>query len=295
MFDWIKIMKTILEHIGNTPLVKIESLDDGDQANIFAKIEGMNPGGSIKDRIVLKMINDAEARGALKKGDTIVEPTSGNTGVALAMIGAMKGYKVKLVMPKTTSADKIKIITAFGGGVILIENEKFGKVAIEKIKERALKDEHLVFLNQYENEMNPLVHYTKTAEEIINQMQGLTIDFFVAGMGTGGTITGNGSKLKEEYPSIKIIGVQPKEGQIIEGLRSLKGFVPAVVNLTMVDKVIELDSEKALEARKDLAVNKGILAGPSSGAAFCVAQEIAQKNPGATIVTIFPDRGERYL
>jgi len=288
-------MKTILDYIGNTPLVKIASLEDGDEANIFAKIEGMNPGGSIKDRIVLNMINDAEARGVLKKGDTIVEPTSGNTGVAIAMVGAMKGYKVKLVMPKTTSPDKIKMITAFGGGIILIENDRFGKIAIEKIKERVEDHENLVFLNQYENKMNPQAHYTKTAEEIIEQMKGGIIDFFVAGMGTGGTITGIGTKLKEKYPNIKIIGVEPVEGQIIEGLRCLKGFVPAVANLSLVDEIIDLESEKAFEARKDLAINKGILGGPSSGAAFYVVREIAKKNPGATIVTIFPDRGERYL
>jgi cysteine synthase len=288
-------MKTILDYIGNTPLVKIESIEDGNSSNIFAKIEGMNPGGSIKDRIVLNMINDAEKNGHLKKGDTIVEPTSGNTGVAIAMVGAMKGYQVKLVMPKTTSPDKIKMITAFGGGVILIENDKFGKIAIEKIKERARENEKLVFLNQYENQMNPMAHYTKTAEEILEQVGDLKIDYFVAGMGTGGTITGIGTKLKEKFPKIKIIGVQPKIGQIIEGLRSTKDYVPPVVDFDVIDEVIELDSDKAFEARKDLAINRGILAGPSSGASFYVVREIAKNNSGKTIVTIFPDRGERYL
>jgi cysteine synthase A len=255
----------------------------------------MNPGGSIKDRIALNMINDAEAKGILKPGDTIVEPTSGNTGVALAMVGAMKGYKVKVVMPKTTSPDKIKMITAFGGTIVLIENDKFGKIAIETIKKRTKENEHLVFLNQYENKMNPLAHYFKTAKEIINQMQGKTIDFFVAGMGTGGTITGIGSKLKEKYPNIKVIGVQPKPGEIIEGLRSLRDYVPPVTNLELVDEVIELEREKAFQAKKELAIKRGILGGPSSGASFYVAKMVAQKNPGKTIVTIFPDRGERYL
>lgn len=288
-------MNNILSYIGNTPLVKIESIEDNDPANIFAKIEGMNPGGSIKDRIALNMINDAEAKGILKPGDTIVEPTSGNTGVALAMVGAMKGYKVKVVMPKTTSPDKIKMITAFGGTIVLIENDKFGKIAIETIKKRTKENEHLVFLNQYENKMNPLAHYFKTAEEIINQMQGKTIDFFVAGMGTGGTITGIGSKLKEKYPNIKVVGVQPKPGEIIEGLRSLRDYVPPVTNLELVDEVIELEREKAFQAKKELAIKRGILGGPSSGASFYVAKMVAQKNPGKTIVTIFPDRGERYL
>lgn len=288
-------MNTILEHIGNTPLVKVESVEDNDPANIYAKIEGMNPGGSIKDRIVLNMINDAEARGALKPGDTIMEPTSGNTGVALAMVGAMKGYKVKVVMPKTTSSDKIKMITAFGGTIILIENDKFGKIAIENIKQRAKENENLVFLNQYENKMNPMAHYTKTAEEIIAQMDGKVIDFFVAGMGTGGTITGIGGKLKEKYPAITIIGVQPQQGEIIEGLRSQRDYVPPVTDLNLVSQVIELEAEKAFEARKELAIKKGILGGPSSGAAFYVAKSVARENPGKTIVTIFPDRGERYL
>jgi cysteine synthase A len=207
----------------------------------------------------------------------------------------MKGYKVKLVMPKTTSPDKIKMITAFGGGVILIENDKFGKIAIEKIKERARENEKLVFLNQYENQMNPMAHYTKTAEEILEQVGDLKIDYFVAGMGTGGTITGIGTKLKEKFPKIKIIGVQPKIGQIIEGLRSTKDYVPPVVDFDVIDEVIELDSDKAFEARKDLAINRGILAGPSSGASFYVVREIAKNNSGKTIVTIFPDRGERYL
>ncbi len=288
-------MNNILSYIGNTPLVKVESVEDNDPANIFAKIEGMNPGGSIKDRIALNMINDAEAKGVLKPGDTIVEPTSGNTGVALAMVGAMKGYKVKVVMPKTTSPDKIKMITAFGGSIILIENDKFGKIAIETIKKRIKENEHLVFLNQYENKMNPLAHYFKTAEEIINQMQGKKIDFFVTGMGTGGTITGIGSKLKEKYPDIKIIGVQPRPGEIIEGLRSLRDYVPPVTNLKLVDQVIELEREKAFQAKKELAIKKGILGGPSSGASFCVSKMVAKKNPGKTIVTIFPDRGERYL
>lgn len=288
-------MKTILDYIGNTPLVKIISSGQDFKGNIFAKIEGMNPGGSIKDRIVLNMINDAEAKGILKKGDTIMEPTSGNTGIALAMVGAMKGYRVRVMMPKNTSPYKIRMIASYGGEVVLIEKEKFGRIAIEQIKQRAQEDEHLVFLNQYENQMNPLAHYTQTAEEIIEQMKGQSIDIFVAGMGTGGTITGIGGKLKEKYPKIKIIGVQPKEGETIEGLRSLKDYVPPVTNLNLVDEVVELEAEKAFAARKELAIQSGILGGPSSGAAFFVAREVARANPGANIVTIFPDRGERYL
>lgn len=280
-------MKTILDHIGNTPFIKVEE-------NIFAKVEGFNPGGSIKDRIVLNMITEAEKQGILKEGDTLVEVTSGNTGVGFAMVGAMKGYKVKVIMPESTSKEKIKMIKVFGGEVILVEDIKFRKAVIEDLKERIKQGEKLVFLNQYENQMNPLAHYEKTAEEILIQMEG-KIDYFVAGMGTGGTITGIGRKLKEKYPEIKIIGVQPVQGQIIEGLRSLKdGFVPPIMDLDLIDEIYDLEAEKAIEARDELA-RKGILAGPSSGAALYVSKLIKKDNPGKDIVTIFPDRGERYL
>lgn len=280
-------MKTILDHIGNTPFIKVED-------NIFAKVEGFNPGGSIKDRIVLNMINEAEKNGILKEGDTLVEVTSGNTGVGFAMVGAMKGYKVKVIMPESTSKEKIKMIKVFGGEVILVEDVKFRKAVIEDLKERIKQGEKLVFLNQYENQMNPLAHYEKTSEEILNQMEE-NIDYFVAGMGTGGTITGIGKKLKEKYPNIKIIGVQPVQGQIIEGLRSLKdGFVPPIIDLDLIDEIYDLEAEKAFEARDELA-KKGILVGPSSGAALYVSKMIKRDNPGKNIVTVFPDRGERYL
>jgi len=280
-------MKTILDHIGNTPLIKVED-------NIFAKVEGFNPGGSIKDRIVLNMITEAEKQGILKQGDTLVEATSGNTGVGLSMVGAMKGYKVKVIMPESTSEEKIKMIKVFGGEVILVENAKFRKAVIDDIKERIRNGEKLVFLNQYENQMNPMAHYEKTAEEILNQMEG-KIDYFVAGMGTGGTITGIGRKLKEKYPNIKIIGVQPIQGEIIEGLRSLKdGFVPPIIDLDIIDEIYDLEADKALQAREEIA-KRGILVGPSSGAALYVSQLIKKDNPNKNIVTVFPDRGERYL
>ncbi|MFA5086631.1 MAG: PLP-dependent cysteine synthase family protein [Candidatus Paceibacterota bacterium] len=280
-------MKTILDHIGNTPFIKVEE-------SIFAKVEGFNPGGSIKDRIVLNMINEAEKQGILKEGDTLVEVTSGNTGVGFAMVGAMKGYKVKVIMPESTSKEKIKMVKVFGGEVILVEDIKFRKAVIEDLKERIKQGEKLVFLNQYENQMNPLAHYEKTAEEILGQMEG-KIDYFVAGMGTGGTITGIGRKLKEKYPDIKIIGVQPVQGQIIEGLRSLKdGFVPPIIDLDLIEEIYDLEADKAIEARDELA-QKGILVGPSSGAALYVSKMIKRENPGKNIVTVFPDRGERYL
>jgi cysteine synthase A len=282
-------MKTILDFIGNTPLIEVDK-------NIFAKIEGFNPGGSIKDRIALNMIEEAEKKGILKKGDTIVEPTSGNTGVALAMVGSIKGYKVNLLMPQTTSPEKIKMVKAFGGEIILIESIKFRKDVIQDIKERIKHGEKIIFLNQYENLMNPQIHYKKTANEILKQMKKKTIDFFVAGIGTGGTITGIGKKLKQKNPKLKIIGVQPKLGQTIEGLRSLKeGFVPSILNLDLIDEIYDLESEKAEITRKELALSKGILVGPSSGAALYVSREISKNNPEKNIVTVFPDRGERYL
>jgi cysteine synthase A len=206
----------------------------------------------------------------------------------------MKGYKVKVIMPESTSEEKIKMIKVFGGEVILVENAKFRKAVIDDIKERIRNGEKLVFLNQYENQMNPMAHYENTAEEILSQMEG-DIDYFVAGMGTGGTITGIGRKLKEKYPDIKIIGVQPIQGEIIEGLRSLKdGFVPPIIDLDIIDEIYDLEANKALQAREEIA-KRGILVGPSSGAALYVSQLIKKDNPNKNIVTIFPDRGERYL
>lgn len=282
-------MKTILDHIGNTPLVKIED-------NIFAKLEGFNPGGSIKDRVALNMINQAEKEGIIVKGrDALIEPTSGNTGIGLAMVGAMKGYKVKVIVPETTSIEKIKMIKAFGGEVILAESLRYRKFAINDAREMAKNGEGLVFLNQYENLNNPDAHYFSTASEIIDQMEGRKIDYFVAGMGTGGTITGIGKRLKESYPNIKVIGVQPVQNQIIEGLRSLKdGFVPPIIDFDIIDEIYDLEAIKALETKEDLS-RKGILVGPSSGAAMYICREICKNNKGVNIVTIFPDRGERYI
>lgn len=285
-------MKTILEHIGNTPLVKVE---EENESSIFAKMEGFNPGGSIKDRIALNMIRSAEKDGIIKKGDTLIEPTSGNTGIGLAMVGAMLGYKVKVIMPDTTSVEKIKMIKAFGGEAILVENLRYKKFAIEDARTMAKNGAGLFFLNQYENMNNPYTHYENTAEEIIEQLEGKQLDYFVAGMGTGGTITGIGSKLKEKFPGIKIIGVQPVQGEIIEGLRTIKdGFVPPIMDVDLIDEIYDLEGIKALETKDDLA-KKGILVGPSSGAAMYICREICKNNERVNIITIFPDRGERYI
>jgi cysteine synthase A len=285
-------MKTILEYIGNTPLIKVEEEND---SSIFAKMEGFNPGGSIKDRIALNMIRNAEKEGIIKKGDTLIEPTSGNTGIGLAMVGAMLGYKVKVIMPDTTSVEKIKMIKAFGGEVILVENLRYKKFAIEDARAMAKNGAGLYFLNQYENMSNPYTHYESTAEEILNQLEGEQLDYFVAGMGTGGTITGIGKKLKEKFPTIKIIGVQPARDERIEGLRSIKdGFVPPIMDVDLIDEIYDIEESKAIETKDDLA-KKGILVGPSSGAAMYICREICKNNKRVNIITIFPDRGERYI
>lgn len=285
-------MKTILEYIGNTPLIKVEEEND---SSIFAKMEGFNPGGSIKDRIALNMIRNAEKEGIIKKGDTLIEPTSGNTGIGLAMVGAMLGYKVKVIMPDTTSVEKIKMIKAFGGEVILVENLRYKKFAIEDARAMAKNGAGLYFLNQYENMNNPYTHYESTAEEILNQLEGKQLDYFVAGMGTGGTITGIGKKLKEKFSAIKIIGVQPARDERIEGLRSIKdGFVPPIMDVDLIDEIYDIEESKALETKDDLA-KKGILVGPSSGAAMYICREICKNNRRVNIITIFPDRGERYI
>jgi len=285
-------MKTILEYIGNTPLIKVEEEND---SSIFAKMEGFNPGGSIKDRIALNMIRNAEKEGIIKKGDTLIEPTSGNTGIGLAMVGAMLGYKVKVIMPDTTSVEKIKMIKAFGGEVILVENLRYKKFAIEDARAMAKNGAGLYFLNQYENMSNPYTHYESTAEEILNQLEGEQLDYFVAGMGTGGTITGIGKKLKEKFSAIKIIGVQPARDERIEGLRSIKdGFVPPIMDVDLIDEIYDIEESKAIETKDDLA-KKGILVGPSSGAAMYICREICKNNKRVNIITIFPDRGERYI
>jgi len=286
-------MKTFIELIGNTPLIKVEGLP----AKIYAKLEGINPGGSIKDRTGLRMIEAAEKNGTLKKGDTLIEVTSGNTGIAMAMVAAAKGYNLKVITTSNTAQGKVKMIEKFGGEVIF--DDRLRQEIIPEIKERIANGESLVYLNQYENEENVLAHYDGTGKEIIEQIEAeeSQIDFFVAGIGTGGTITGIARRLKEKYPNIKIIGVVPQVGhEIIEGIKSIKeGFVPPVMDEKLIDEMYELTEEQSLVGRDYLASSKGILVGPSSGASMYVALEVANKNPGKVIVTVFPDRGERYI
>jgi len=289
-------MQSILHTIGNTPLVKIEKLNPNPRVNIFAKMEGCNPSGSIKDRIALAMIEKAEKQGVLTKDKTIVEPTSGNTGIALAMVASIKGYKIKIVMPESMSMERRQMIKAFGAELILVKPEDWRDAAIKFTKELVNGNQNMVLLNQFENEANFEIHYENTGREILEQTNGEKINYFVAGLGTGGTISGIAKRLKEKHPEIKIIGVQPKLGSKIEGLKSLKeGYVPPVMNLKIIDEIIEVDEEEAFSTIRDLAQKEGIFAGPSSGAALFVVQQIAQRMNSGNIVTIFPDRGEKYL
>ena len=297
-------MKTILDHIGNTPVVKINKITSNSKVNIFAKLEGFNPTGSIKDRIALAMVERAEKAGVLSKGKTIIEPTSGNTGIALAMVAAIKGYKIKIVMPENMSVERRKMITAFGAELILVKPEEWRDAAIKMTKAIAAKDKKLVMLNQFENEENCNAHYRTTGKEILGQVKG-RIDYFVAGLGTGGTITGIGKRLREKFPKIRIIGVQPFLGAKIEGLKSIKeGYVPPVLapslpcgdhSKSLIDAIVEVSAEDAFAMARNLAKYEGLFVGASSGAAMCVSKSIAQKMPKGTIVTLFPDRGEKYL
>ena len=288
-------MKNILNIIGNTPLVRIEKLNPNPKVNIFAKLEGFNPTGSVKDRIALSMIEKAEKEGILTKGKTIIEPTSGNTGIGLAMVAAFKGYKLKIVMPETMSIERRQMIKALGGELILVKKEEWRDGAIKFTKNLIKNNKDFVMLNQYENTANVKAHYEGTAPEIINDIKG-KIDIFVAGIGTGGTITGAGKRLKENYPNIKIIGVLPKPEGNIQGLKSIEeGYIPPILDLNIIDEKFIIEDENAFLMTKKLAQEEGIFVGPSSGAAMYAALKVAEKLKQGNVVVIFPDRGEKYL
>ncbi len=299
------IYKNLLELIGNTPLVKINNFNIPNNVEIIAKLEYFNPLGSVKDRIGFSMIEDAEKKGILKKSMTIIEPTSGNTGIALAFISAIKKYKCILVMPESMSIERRKIMKKFGAELILTPAEKGMQGAIDEVEMIVSKTPEKYFVpNQFKNPANPLIHEKTTAQEIWRDTDG-EIDILVAGIGTGGTITGIGRVLKNLKPSIKIIGVEPENSPIItkgkKGLHKIQGigagFIPEVLNLNLLDEVITVTDEEAIETSKNIALNEGILAGFSSGAAMAAALKVARKseNYGKVIVVIFPDTGERYL
>lgn len=301
-----KIIKKLTELIGNTPLVELDkfSANKGLDKPVIAKVEYFNPGGSVKDRIALAMIEDAEEKGLLKPGATIIEPTSGNTGVGLALVAAVKGYKLILTMPETMSIERRNLVKAYGATVKLTSGKDGMKGAIKAAEELRDSIKGSVILQQFENLANPEKHYRSTGEEIWRDTDG-KVDIFVAGVGTGGTVSGVGKYLKEKNPNVKIVAVEPSDSPVLSGGQSGPhkiqgigaGFIPTTYNAAVVDEVFQVENDEAILAGRQLAQQDGLLVGISSGAAAFAAAEIAKRpdNKGKTIVTLFPDTGERYL
>ena len=284
--------KTIEDLVGNTPLVEISSPNN--KNNIFAKLEGNNPGGSVKDRPAMRMISDAEKNGTIKKGDTLIEATSGNTGIALSMAAAIKGYKMIIIMPETASDERIKTMKVYGSKVILVDKEKDMEGARDLANKMRDNNEGIV-LDQFSNPSNYFSHFDTTAPEIWKQTDG-KITHFVSAMGTTGTITGVSLFLKEKSEDIKIIGVQPKDGARIPGIRRWKeGYLPPIFKNAIVDEIIDISQEDAEKTTIQLTKESGLFCGISSGANIFIARQIANKIENACIVTIICDRGDRYL
>lgn len=300
-----KIYKSTADLIGNTPLFELTNIEKelGLEAKIVAKLEYFNPAGSVKDRIAKEMIEDAEKKGLLKEGSTIIEPTSGNTGIGLAAIAAAKGYKLIIVLPETMSVERRNIIKAYGAEIVLTEGSKGMPGAIAKAKELAEEIENSFIAGQFVNPANPEAHRKTTGPEIWNDTDG-KVDAFVAGVGTGGTVTGVGEYLKEKNPDIKIYAVEPASSPVLSegksGAHKIQGigagFVPDVLNTKIYDEVIKVENEDAFALGKEIAKTEGVQVGISSGAALFAAIEWAKKpeNKGKTIVALLPDSGDRY-
>lgn len=293
-------IESVLDIIGNTPMLSLKKLTGG---NIFAKAEFLNPGGSIKDRIAKFMIEEGEKKGLLKPGMTIIEPTSGNTGIGLALAGVQKGYRVIIVMPENMSEERKKIIKAFGAELVLTPAEANIAGTIEEVQRRTAEDPTLFVLQQFENMDNPKIHYLTTGPEIWNQLDG-KVDVFVSGLGSGGTLAGTGKFLKEKNPDLKVIAVEPKNVSALlghePGLHSIQGigdgFVPAVLDKSLVDEVIEVTDEEAINTARNLARIQGLLVGTSSGANVWAASQIMNKSrKNIVIATVLADRAERYF
>ena len=301
-----KIAKQLTELIGNTPLLELGrfSQSKGIETPIIAKVEFFNPGGSVKDRIALAMIEDAEKKGLLKPGATIIEPTSGNTGVGLALVSAVKGYKLILTMPETMSIERRNLVKAYGAEVRLTSGKDGMPGAIKAAEELRDSIPGSIILQQFENAANPAKHYTTTGPEIWSQTDG-KIDIFVAGVGTGGTISGVAKYLKEKNPNIKIVAVEPKSSPVLNGGQSGPhkiqgigaGFVPKTYDAAVVDEVLDVENDDAIRVGRELAAKEGLLVGISAGAAAYAASVVAKRpeNKGKTIVALLPDTGERYL
>jgi cysteine synthase len=285
---------SILETIGNTPLVELKSFSPRPGVQIFAKLEGVNPSGSIKDRIAKRMIEEAEASGKLAPGSILLEPTSGNTGIALAMIARVKGYKFVAVMPDNVTRERRQLLELYGADIIFSDGAQGSNGAVRLAQELARKDERYVMLYQYGNAANPDAHYYSTAVEIINDLPDL--DVFVAGLGTGGTLTGNARRLKEHNPSIRVVAAEPMQGDSVQGLRSLEdGFVPPVLDLSLLDARILVSGIDAIRRTRQLKDQEGIFAGPSCGAALHAALRVASSMERGKIVVILADGGWKYL
>ena len=301
-----KIYKGTLGLIGNTPLVEVANVEKelGLEATLLVKLEYFNPAGSVKDRIAKAMIEDAEAKGELKEGSVIIEPTSGNTGIGLASIAAAKGYRIILTMPETMSVERRNILKAYGAELVLTDGTKGMKGAIAKAEELAKEIPGSFIPGQFVNPANPAIHKATTGPEVWNDTDG-KVDFFVAGVGTGGTLTGTGEYLKEQNPDVKIVAVEPAGSPVlsegkggphkIQGIGA--GFVPEVLNTKIYDEIIKVENEDAFAEGKAFAVSEGVLVGISSGAALKAATILAQRpeNAGKTIVALLPDSGDRYL
>ena len=283
-----------LDAIGNTPLVELPRITPKKGVRIFAKMEGNNPTGSLKDRIAKYMIEHAERSGELTKDKTILEPTSGNTGIALAMIGRRKGYKVKVVIPENATPERRQLLEIFGAEMIYSDGTKGSNGAIELAQRLAAQDKTLYMPYQYGNPANPLAHYETTGVEILNDLP--EVDVFVAGLGTGGTLMGVGRRLKEVNPKTKVIAVEPHPGDLVQGLRSLdEGFIPPILDTSLLDSKIMVDSRCAFAATKDLTTKEGIFAGVSSGAVVHVAIRMAHRMEKGNIVVILCDNGWKYV
>jgi len=297
------ITANILEAIGKTPLVRLNRIVVPEMAEVLAKLELLNPAGSVKDRIALAMVEDAERKGILKPGSVVIEPTSGNTGIGLAMVCAVKGYRCIIVMPQTMSLERIYILRSYDAEVILTPGGAGMKGAIKKAEELHKRNPHSFMPQQFKHPANPRVHRETTAREILAQTKG-ELDAFVAGVGTGGTISGVGEVLKEHDPKIKIIAVEPEASAVLSGrthgphkIQGIgAGFIPDILNREIIDEIITVSDRNAYNAAKLLAKREGIFGGPSSGAALAASLQIAKRlGKGKRVVTVFPDTGERYF
>ena len=287
------IHRSVLEAIGNTPLLELQRSSTNTRVRLFAKLEGNNPTGSLKDRIALRMLEDARDSGSLTRDKVILEPTSGNTGISLAVIGRLLGYKVKAVMPENVSFERRQLLKLFGAEVVLSDGSLGSNGSIEKAQSLATTDNYFMPY-QYGNEANPLAHYFGTGSEIVRDLP--ETDVFVAGLGTGGTLTGVGRRLKEHNPRIKIVAAEPEQGDLVQGLRSLEeGFIPPVLDPDILDGKILVDSVNALRGERALALNEGVFAGISSGAVLYAALKVAERMESGTIVALLADGGWKYL